>query len=61
MQVNSYLSQNQHKKVIFYLMVKTFSCRICVKTTGGKEDPIYCQINNLNYKEYTRVSGNNEP
>ena len=42
-------------------MVKTFSCRICVKTIGGKEDSIYCQINNLNYKEYRRVSGNNEP
>ena len=51
-------------------MVITFSCSICVKVIGDKEDSIYfdkCNLwvhikcNNLNYVDYTCLSGNGDP
>ena len=51
-------------------MVITFSCSICVKVIGDKEDSIYfdkCNLwvhikcNNLNYVDYKCFSGNGDP
>ena len=42
-------------------MVMNFSCSMCVKLTGDKEDSLYCDKCNLNYVDYKYLSGNGDP